>query len=268
MARRPPPSRLIGSGLIPQQYQDEYNNIENDYTTGLAGLGKEQSSLFQDYGFQGGIDEQGGVNFNTDPNNRFGKYQQLIQSIGAQIAAAKQETSGRGLGKRGLAKARESLIRDMSAGDKSGLVNSFSKSAADIFGRRGQALTARNRGFTGVEGSALDWWNQYGPEDPNAQIDAGGSGWQPNFQFEGDGPSSYPPGSMPGGNTYMPDASMEDPGAAQQGLADYYASGGVGGGGIPAGYTPTYGAPKLPANSLTDNSQQLYKRRRSGSQPF
>ncbi len=176
MARRTPPSRLLGSGLIPQSFQDEANNTENDYTTGLAGLGKQQSSLFQDYGFQGGINEQGGVDFQTDGNNRFGKYQQLIQSIGAQLAAARQETSGRGIGKRGLAKARESLIRDMSAGDKSSLVNNFSKGAADIFGRRGQALTTRNRGFGDTEGRALDWWNQNGPEDFNAEIDAGSAG--------------------------------------------------------------------------------------------
>lgn len=253
MARRQPPSRLIGSGLIPQEYQDQYNNIENDYTTGMAGLGKEQGSLFQDYGFQGGIDEQGGVNFATDPNNRFGKYQQLIQSIGAQIAAAKQETSGRGIGKRGLAKARESLIRDMSSADKSGLVNSFSRSAADIFGRRGAALGNRNRGFAGVEGGALDWWNQNGPEDPNAQLDAGPAG----------GPEG-PPGSMVGGQAagpYMPDPYSENPGAAQQGLSDYYGAGGQAGGGIPAGYAPTFGQPKLPANSLTDNSTTTYKRR-------
>ena len=199
MARRTPPSRLIGSGLIPQDYQDEYNKYENDYTSQLAGLGQEQSNLFQDYGFAGGIDPQGGVNFSTDPNNRFGKYQQLIQSIGAQIESARSESTGRGIGKRGLAKARERLIKDMSAGDKSSLVNNFSRSASGIFGRRGEALGTRDRGFASTEGRALDWWNQYGPEDPNAVLDVPpvtdpGGGGDPNTS---PGPSGGPTDGYP-----------------------------------------------------------------------
>jgi hypothetical protein len=170
MARRTPPSQLIGSGLIPQSFLNEDIGIEDTYQSTLANLGKNERSLFQDYGFQGGIGEGGAVNFQIDPTNSRGQYQQLLQSIGNQLGQAKTEVRGRGLGRAGLAKAREGLIRYMMSGEKSGLLNQFNKSAADIFGQRGGALTAKNRARNALEGSALDWWNQYGPDDPDGNV--------------------------------------------------------------------------------------------------
>jgi hypothetical protein len=170
MARRTPPSQLIGSGLIPQQFLNEDIGIEDTYQSTLANLGKNERSLFQEYGVTGGIGEGGAVNFQIDPTNSRGQYQQLLQSIGNQLGQAKTEVRGRGLGRAGLAKAREGLIRYMMSGEKSGLLNQFQKGAGDIFGQRGQALTTKNRARTALEGSALDWWNQYGPDDPDGNV--------------------------------------------------------------------------------------------------
>lgn len=170
MARRLPPPRLIGSGLIPETYQGQYNAAEEDYQGQLAELQRGERSLFRDYGFQGGIGAGGEVNFGVDPTNQFGAYQSLLRQIGGQLGQAKQEVRGRGLGRAGLAKARENLIRFMMSGEKANLATGFNKAAGEIFAKRGSALTGRNRRFAELEGTALDWWNQYGPDDPDGTI--------------------------------------------------------------------------------------------------
>lgn len=170
MARRIPPPQLIGSGLIPETFQSEYAGYENDYQSKLAGLGRDERSLFADYGFQGGVGVDGSVNFQADPTTQHGLYQNLLRNIGGQLGQAKQEVRGRGLGRAGLAKARENLIRFMMSGEKSSLLNAFNKNATNLFGQRGAALTDRNRNFNMLEGKALDWWNQYGPDDPDGNV--------------------------------------------------------------------------------------------------
>lgn len=167
MARRTPPKSLIGSGLIPQSFQDQYNAAQGEYETNIAGLGRDERSLFRDFGFTGGINDQGGVNFQVDPTANYGQYQSFIRNLGGQLQAARAQRSGRGLGKKGLARARENLIRFLGEGDRAGLVSNLTKQASGIFGARGQARSARDRVFGQLEGGALDWWNQYGPEDPD-----------------------------------------------------------------------------------------------------
>jgi hypothetical protein len=196
MARRPPPQQLIGSGLIPQQFLNEDIGIEDTYQSTLANLGKNERSLFQDYGFTGGIGESGAVNFEIDPTNSRGQYQQLLQSIGNQLGQAKTEVRGRGLGRAGLAKAREGLIRYMMSGEKSGLLNQFQKNAGDIFSQRGGALTTKNRARNALEGSALDWWNQYGPDDPDGNVAEPAPSGAP--VPVGPLPAQSPPGAEPG----------------------------------------------------------------------
>lgn len=219
MARRPPPPRLIGSGLIPGTFQDQYNAAEEDYQGGLAGLQKDERSLFQDYGFQGGIGADGAVNFGVDPNNQFGQYQGLLRQIGGQLGQAKQEVKGRGIGRAGLAKARENLIRFMMSGEKANLATGFSKAAGDIFGKRGAALTGRNRRFGELEGNALEWW--YGPDNPYGTIPEGDGG-----------PAAESPAAAfaPSGMTDGYQQSMElaqylaaqNPAANNSGDSDYY----------------------------------------------
>lgn len=196
MARRPAPQQLIGSGLIPETFQKDYAGIEDQYQQTLGGLQRDERSLFADYGFQGGIGEGGQVNVQTDPNATNGLYQKLLGNIGNQLGQAKTEVRGRGLGRAGLAKARENLIRYMMSGEKSGLLTNFNKSAASIFGQRGDALTTRNRGFNQAEGSALDWWNQYGPDDPDGNVSepAPSGAPVPTAPL----PAQSPPGAEPG----------------------------------------------------------------------
>lgn len=170
MARRTPPQQLIGSGLIPETFQQDYAGYEDAYQSKLAGLGRDERSLFADYGFAGGVGQDGSVNFQADPNAQYGLYQQLLQNIGGQLGQAKNEVRGRGIGRAGLAKARENLIRFMMSGEKTSLLSNFNKNASNIFGQRGGALTDRNRNFNSVEGKALDWWNQYGPDDPDGNV--------------------------------------------------------------------------------------------------
>lgn len=208
MARRTPPPQLIGSGLIPETFQKDYAGVEDEYQGKLAGFQRDERGLFADYGFSGGIGADGAVNFQADPNANYGLYQQLLQNIGGQLGQARNEVRGRGIGRAGLAKARENLIRFMMSGEKTGLLTNFNKGAANIFGQRGAALTDRNRGFTEVEGKALDWWNQYGPDDPDGNV-----GVEDSRPAENPVMPSYSPNAN---NSNGYDASME--------LAEYLAA--------------------------------------------
>ena len=167
MARRTPPAQLIGSGLIPSTFDVEYGATEEDYAQQLAALMQQERGLFKDYGFKGGIGTSGDVNFEIDPTAPFGQYQKYLRQAGTQLRGARQQNRGRGLGRTGLARARQNLIRYLMESSKSELLGGFQKSAGDIFGRRGQAATARNRAMSGIQGRALEWWNQYGPQDPD-----------------------------------------------------------------------------------------------------
>lgn len=219
MARRTPPPQLIGSGLIPGIFEEQYRGAEDAYQSALADLGRSERSLFADYGFTGGVNEGGTVNFQVDPNAQFGMYQGLLRNIGSQLGAAKQEVRGRGIGRAGLAKARENLIRFMMSGEKANLLTNFNRSASDLFGKRGQALTARNRAFSDIEGGALDWWNQYGPEDPDgsipepqAQAVVAPDSWENAGGYTG----AIPPNQLAGamfdvGQEYAPAIAPSDP---------------------------------------------------------
>ena len=214
MARRTPPPRLIGSGLIPDTFQQDYTGAEDEYQGSLAELMRGERSLFQDYGFQGGIGADGAVNFGVDPNAQFGMYQGLLRNIGSQLGAAKQEVRGRGIGRAGLAKARENLIRFMMSGEKANLATGFNKAAADIFGKRGLALSNRNRRFNELEGNALDWWNQYGPDDPDGTISEPGAAASENPA------ASTAPNYWPGAGGYTGAIAPEDLAAAHFGGLD------------------------------------------------
>lgn len=167
MARRTPPAQLLGSGLIPSTFDQEYGAAEEDYAQQLAALMQQERGLFKDYGFKGGIGTSGDVNFEIDPTARFGLYQEYLRKAGTQLRGARQHPRGRGLGRTGLARARQNLIRFLLESSKSELLSGLQKSASGIFGQRGSALTARNRAMSGIQGRALEWWNQYGPEDPD-----------------------------------------------------------------------------------------------------
>lgn len=186
MARRKPPASLIGSGLIPPEFQDQFNAAQEEYDTQMAGFGRQERNLFQDFGFQGGIDESGNPRFEVDPRANFGQYQMLLRGVGDQIRGAKVQRTGRGLGKRGLARARENLIRFLAQGDKANLFKGLQQGAGNIFGGRAGAIGARNRALSAAERAALAWWDQNGPSDPDP-VPAGfaGPNAMPGFNVGG-----------------------------------------------------------------------------------
>lgn len=246
MARRTPPPQLIGSGLIPETFQQEYAGYENDYQNKLAGLGRDERSLFADYGFAGGVGAGGEVNFQADPNAQHGLYQQLLQNIGGQLGQAKNEVRGRGIGRAGLAKARENLIRFMMSGEKTGLLTNFNKGAANIFGQRGAALTDRNRNFNTLEGRALDWWNQYGPDDPDGNVAEPAPSEQPT-------PSMAPGMNLPmaGGLPMIPDGGYEN---IDAGMAGY----------VPPAFAPAQADPYTSGSPYSFYAPVPPKRRTGG----
>lgn len=249
MARRTPPPQLIGSGLIPETFQQEYAGYEDAYQSKLAGLGRDERNLFADYGFTGGVGEDGSVNFQADPNAQRGLYQQLLQNIGGQLGQAKNEVRGRGIGRAGLAKARENLIRFMMSGEKTGLLTNFNKGAANIFGQRGAALTDRNRNFNALEGRALDWWNQYGPDDPDGNVSEPMFGERPAASMA---PDMNQP--MAGGLPIIPDGGYEN---IDAGMGGY----------VPPAFAPTQADPYSLygyADSYVPTARQVRRQRTGG----
>lgn len=164
--RRPPPASLLGSGLIPANFEQQGADIEHDYTSRLAELAGGEQNLYRDAGFRGQIDPTTGqVSYSTDPTATFGKYQTMLRSLAENLAGARSDALSRGIGGGGLAQARAGLARFAGSQDQAEMMHSFMDSAADIYRQRGQALTDKNQARTALEGEAQSWWNENAPPD-------------------------------------------------------------------------------------------------------
>lgn len=164
--RRTPPSRLLGSGLIPTTYESRATTARDTYGHTMGGLAGEEGNMFRDYGFTGTIDPTTGqASYSVDPTAHFGQYQTWLKGLGDSLAGSRADAVSRGLGGRGLSQARTQLARFSASQQQSDMMNNFQNLAHSIFNRRGEALTTQNRDIGGIEGEALDWWNQYGPQD-------------------------------------------------------------------------------------------------------
>lgn len=165
MPRRAPPKQLLGSGLIPALFDTRASDLRAEYGRTLADLLRNEGSLFRDTGFKGSIGEGGALTFDVDPTANFGSYQNLLRDAATQLMGARQAAASRGI-KGGLAKSRQALIRQMIEANKSNLLTGFQNKASELWSARGHALGNLQGGLNRLEGEALDWWNQYGPDDP------------------------------------------------------------------------------------------------------
>lgn len=181
--RRRPPAHLLGSGLIPQNYEDRAARLRADYTSSMGALSGEQSSLFRDYGFKGTIDSSGHTNYSVDPSAHFGQYQTWLRGLAESLHGARADAVSRGLGGRGLSMARSNLARFAGNQAQAEMLNRFTNSATGIYNRKNEALSTRDQGILGLEGEALDWWGENAPEDTGSVGGAGsptqsGRTWQ------------------------------------------------------------------------------------------
>lgn len=166
--RRTPPAHLLGSGLIPGSFETRATGIRGAYTDALAGLSGEETNLFKDYGFKGTIDSAGKTNYTVDPTAHFSNYQTWLRGLAENLAGARADSVSRGLGGRGLANARSNLARFAGNQDQADMLNKFTGAATGIFGKRTGALRQQNTDLNSLEGEALQWWEQYGPDDPGS----------------------------------------------------------------------------------------------------
>jgi hypothetical protein len=150
---------VIGSGLpLPDIYKNRQAGAEQAYQAALADLAKQQRSQFTQYGFQGDVNEEtGAVNASIDPNLQFGLVQQMLRGHSASRTSLKEGTSGRGLGRSGLAKQRQNLLKFLQQGDVASLGQRFNSGIAGIFGQRGNARRNRDMEFNNAEQDALSY---------------------------------------------------------------------------------------------------------------
>ncbi len=164
--RRPPPADLINSGLIPAGYANRYHDVEADYGRQMAGYADDERNLFRDYGMRGVIDPATGqTTYEVDPTARFGKFQEWLGGVAGGISSARADSVARGLKGGGLANRRADLAKHAAVKEQGAMFNQLQQGATGIHTARGDALTAKNRGFRDINQEALDWWAENGPED-------------------------------------------------------------------------------------------------------
>jgi hypothetical protein len=184
----------MASGLISPDLLAQYNQYDTDYGNDLAGYEATEKSGLRDLGFQ-----LNGDTLQMDPTAFYGQYQQTLRGLADSLASARSANIGRGIGRRGLAAARERLLRNMNEGDRSALLNR----GQDVIGTYNQnklgAIGRRDTGQLGIYGKAADEWARNAPDDPGPPAGDGPSA----AVGVGDAASGYiAPGGQP--ITYNP----------------------------------------------------------------
>lgn len=172
-----PPNNVINSGLpLPGVYKEKQLAAEQAYQQALADLGSQQQGLFNQYGFQGQVGDNGAINgLQINPNQQFGLVQQLLRSQAGSRSDLKNQLSGRGLGKTGLSAQRKRLLNFLQQGDFASLGQRFGRGVSDIARQRGLALGKRQGDFNDAEAEALAYALANGLFDTPAGNNTGGA---------------------------------------------------------------------------------------------
>ena len=134
-------------------YLDRTVVAQQAYQDALSDLARQQRRLYEDYGFEGDIDEGGKTTFRIDPVKQHGRSQQLLRSHATAMQQLRENLSAKGLGNRGLAAQRARLLRFVQEGDIANLSNRFTDSANAIFRGRAGARRGRDEAMAGIGAS-------------------------------------------------------------------------------------------------------------------
>lgn len=159
---QPAPQPPVPGGTPPQQtaasapqgtslpyagvYLERQNDAEKAYENAQTQLQATHSALYHRYGL---LD-----NGQVDPFNRYGEYQTMLGSEGADLDAAREAAIGRGLGSGGLARQGESALRQQQGAEQLGFQQQVLGADSDLRTGLAQALAAKNDAFRQAEEQA------------------------------------------------------------------------------------------------------------------
>ena len=222
---------VIGSLPLPGVYKEKQLAAEAAYQQALAALAAEQRGTFNQFGFEGDVDEKSGaINSRINPNLQFGLVQQMLRGHSSGRTSLKENTSGRGLGKTGLAKQRQNLLKFLQQGDVAGLGQRFHGAIGNIQKERGNARRMRDQEFTQAELEAMQYamanglFNSAGAAEGSTSGGAG-AGSTP-LQTGYDPVSNADWARVPGAGRHV-DTQNYDPVAAQEEIARAMANAGA-----------------------------------------
>lgn len=168
-AKAPGLDVLRNTGWIDPTLLGDYDKYGTDYDAQLAILGGQDRTALESAGLQQG---PGGA-LSMDPTNFYGTFQNSLRGLADQLHASRSANIGKGLGKRGLAAARERLLRTMAKGDQLGILSGVQHGLDANDTARGNALTARNAGQHTAGERIVNYWAQNAPDDPTADVGIG-----------------------------------------------------------------------------------------------
>jgi hypothetical protein len=122
---------------------------------------KGQTAL--NFGFKYNRGDDGSLkDFQIDPNLMHSQAMNLMQSHADNLGTLRNQLAGQHLGRTGLAKQRELLLRFLNGGDTQNLANSFQSQLSGIQGQRGQAAWDMNSAMSAAELAAMQYAMQNG----------------------------------------------------------------------------------------------------------
>lgn len=189
---------VIGSGLpIPEIYGQKQNSAQRAFEEALAELAAQERQTSLDFGYR-----QGQSGYELDPNLQFGLAQQMLRGHSGALTGARASMSGRGLGKAGLSRQRERLLRFLQQGDLASLSGRFTRGMQGIQSGRSSARRGRDDAFNMAEAEALQYAIQNGlfntATPPAAASGGAGVGGVTDFS-----PSRPDQNTLPGGQTAL-----------------------------------------------------------------
>lgn len=168
---------VIGSGLpIPDVYGGKQAAAQRAFEQALIDLQSQDRDMDLQYGMR-----QGAGGTEIDPANQFGLAQSMLRSNSSALSQSRAALTGRGLGKSGLSRQRERLLRFLQEGDLANLGSRYTRGKQGIAGARSGAARSKDSAFNDAEMEAVMFALQNGlfnpaPADPGvvSDIDPGG----------------------------------------------------------------------------------------------
>jgi hypothetical protein len=155
---------IFDMGLnLPSVFKDQQNQAMQQYQAKLAALAAQEGQTALNFGFKYNRGDDGSLkDFQIDPNLMHSQAMNLMQSHADNLGTLRNQLAGQHLGRTGLAKQRELLLRFLNGGDTQNLANSFQSQLSGIQGQRGQAAWDMNSAMSAAELAAMQYAMQNG----------------------------------------------------------------------------------------------------------
>lgn len=166
------PRKVIGSGLpIPEVYGERQAAAQRAFEQAMAELSAQERQQSLDFGLR----DTGG-NIEIDPTLSHGLAQKMLRGHSSSLMGARSSMSGRGLGKAGLSRQRERLLRFLQSGETSELANRFTRGKQGFAAQRGALGRGRDDAFNQAESDAILFALQNGLFNTDPTMPDGGVG--------------------------------------------------------------------------------------------